>query len=105
MPKRVLVVDDDPAIVKLLLHHLRAAGYDGSGAGGVVEAQHAGGPWDLLVLDLRLPVGSVEQIETTYPDVPVLTMSGSRDLHPMLQKPFLQDDFLAAVESRLGVPI
>ena len=58
-PQRVLVVEDDPAIAKMLRYSLRAAGFDiavvaaGSDALQILERE----PTDGVVLDLGLPDG------------------------------------------------
>src|SRR3954447_14673260 len=56
--KRVLVVDDDPTLRRLIVFGLRRAGYE------TVTAQHGGeampvvtsGPFDLVLIDLMMPV-------------------------------------------------
>ena len=55
--KRALVVEDDPDIVELILHYLRA---DGLAAEAVSDGRRAlerlrASPCDLLILDLQLP--------------------------------------------------
>jgi DNA-binding response OmpR family regulator len=55
--KRVLVVEDDPDIVELIVHYLRAEGFEVQALGDgrqALERIRAGGP-DLVVLDLQLP--------------------------------------------------
>lgn len=58
MAKRVLVVDDDPGVVKLVRATLRAEGLEVSGAGDgeeclrEVEAQRP----DVIILDVMMPV-------------------------------------------------
>ncbi len=58
--ERVLVVDDEPQVLRGLTAALRAAGYDVSGAETVAAALEAAAlrPPDAVVLDLRLPDGS-----------------------------------------------
>ncbi|WP_422368173.1 response regulator [Pelagibius sp.] len=54
---RILVVDDDPVVQVLLRETLLAEGYDVSGANSSEEAEQRlrQGPWDLVILDRRLP--------------------------------------------------
>jgi two-component system, OmpR family, alkaline phosphatase synthesis response regulator PhoP len=57
MPERVLVVDDEDAILQLVAYNLRRAGFDvvtaSNGEDGLALAQN--GSFDLVVLDLMLP--------------------------------------------------
>jgi two-component system, OmpR family, alkaline phosphatase synthesis response regulator PhoP len=57
MPRKILVVDDEPKIVEICSDYLRAAGYDvvtaGDGLKGLAAARHE--TPDLVVLDLMLP--------------------------------------------------
>jgi two-component system alkaline phosphatase synthesis response regulator PhoP len=55
--KRALVVEDDPDIVELIGHYLRAEGFEVEGIG---DGRHAlerlrGGGYDVAILDLQLP--------------------------------------------------
>ncbi len=58
--ERVLVVDDEPQVLRGLTAALEAAGYDVIGAGTAAGALEAAAlrPPDAVVLDLRLPDGS-----------------------------------------------
>ena len=57
MPKKILIVDDEPQIVEICCDYLKAAGYDtvtaGNGVQGVSLARRE--KPDLIVLDLMLP--------------------------------------------------
>ena len=55
--KRVLVVEDDPDIVELITHYLRAEGLEVAalGDGRLALERLRGGGHDLLILDLQLP--------------------------------------------------
>ena len=56
---RIILVEDDPAIARLLSLHLRKAGWAVTLATTLAEARtllHQA-PWDLMVLDRRLPDG------------------------------------------------
>jgi DNA-binding response OmpR family regulator len=74
-PRRVLVVDDEPAIRTLVSRVLRRAGFDPSEA---IDGQDAierldAGPFDALVLDLMMPrvdgFGVVEHLIDTRPEM------------------------------------
>jgi two-component system phosphate regulon response regulator PhoB len=53
---RILVIDDEPDLVDLVVHHLRASGHEtvfaGTGRGGIERAREQP---DLIILDLMLP--------------------------------------------------
>src|SRR3989304_5082011 len=57
MPKRILVIDDDPILLELLSSHLQMAGYSPfittDGATGLHLADEA--QLDLLILDVMMP--------------------------------------------------
>ena len=113
----LLVVDDDPAIRKMLTLLLESAGYavqtatDGSDALSVIEA----GQPDLLLVDLQMPgMGGLELLRrlsdlTVVP--PSIVISGQLDGRSLAQdagaagfvsKPFDLDGLLDAVASALN---
>src|ERR1700675_3894939 len=57
MPSRVLIVEDEPDIRALVVHHLKREGYQVSAASSGEEAlrQVQAGPPDLVLLDLMMP--------------------------------------------------
>jgi CheY-like chemotaxis protein len=81
----VLVVDDDPVILRVLSGVLARAGYQVVCATSVAEAlrQACCGP-DLCLLDLCLPDGSGLDLAATlnacYPGIPLILMTGSAEL-------------------------
>ncbi|MFB9238066.1 response regulator [Plantactinospora siamensis] len=120
---RILVVDDEPQILRALRINLRARGYDvdvaATGAAALRAA--AGHPPELVVLDLGLPdLDGVEVIRGLrgWTSVPIIVLSGragSADKVAALDagaddyvtKPFGVDELLArirAVTRRLAVP-
>lgn len=119
LQRRVLLVEDEPAIRALLAQCLEAEGYDlvlaGSGAEALslcMETEHA---IDLVVADLNLPdvLGSevASRLRSRTPDLPVVFMSGSLDTAtqvaevtriPVLTKPFSLAEFNRAVRGALG---
>ncbi|MGS2617181.1 response regulator [Micromonospora sp. LZ34] len=120
---RILVVDDEPQILRALRINLRARRYDvdvaDTGAGALKAA--ASHPPDLVVLDLGLPdIDGVEVIRGLrgWTAVPIIVLSGragSEDKVEALDagaddyvtKPFGVEELLArirAVTRRLGTP-
>ncbi|SOD74367.1 two-component system KDP operon response regulator KdpE [Jatrophihabitans sp. GAS493] len=78
---RVLVVDDEPQMVRALLINLRARGYEASaaasGAAALIEA--AKHPPDLVLLDLGLPDMDGSDVITGlrgWTAVPIIVLSG-----------------------------
>ncbi len=81
--KKLLVVDDDAAMLTAVSKVLRHAGALVQSAGGVVEAISLlaadGAAFHAVLTDLRMPVASgktiLSAIKTSNPDVPVVVMS------------------------------
>jgi two-component system, OmpR family, KDP operon response regulator KdpE len=108
---RILVVDDDPAILRTLAIGLRAHGYEPRTATDGRSAVSLGrtAPPDLVILDLGLPdISGVEVLRQlrTFSQVPVIVLSardGSEDKVEALDvgaddyvtKPFGMDELLA----------
>ena len=119
MTHHLLVVDDDPAIRRMLTHLLEAEGYavqtamDGSDALSVIEA----GQPDLLLVDLQMPgMGGLELL-SRLSDLavvpPSIVISGQLDGRRLAEragavefiaKPFEVDELLEAVASLLDAP-
>ena len=84
----VLVVDDEPALLRTLVLNLSHRGYDVTSAvtGRSAVAQAVARPPDLLVLDLGLPdidgLDVIKQVHARVPAVPIVVLSarsGSQD--------------------------
>ena len=114
---RVLVVDDEPQIVRALQINLKARGYDvhvaDSGAGALkIAGQH---PPDLVILDLGLPdLDGVDVIRGLrgWSEAPIVVLSGRTDsadkvealdagADDYLTKPFGIDELLARLRAVL----
>jgi len=112
---RVLVVDDEPQILRALTINLRARGYevhaaDSGTAALQVAASH---PPDLVILDLGLPdMDGVDVIEGLrgWTAVPILVLSGRSDssdkvgaldagADDYVTKPFGMDELLARLRA------
>ncbi|MBV9819749.1 MAG: response regulator [Solirubrobacterales bacterium] len=114
---RILVVDDEPQIVRGLKIILRSAGYTVDAAATKAQALAALGsrPPDALVLDLVLPDGSgveVCQDVRRYSGLPILVLSAVGDEHEKVRaldagaddyitKPFGTDELLARLRAVL----
>jgi CheY-like chemotaxis protein len=82
---RVLVVDDEPAIVQYVVRVLAPAGYETVSAhdGPSALAAAASGPFDLLLTDLAMPGMSGDELarllRAEHPDLPILYFTGFSD--------------------------
>ncbi|QNN21029.1 response regulator [Planctomycetales bacterium ZRK34] len=122
-PPRILVIDDDERITRILVKRLQNAGYDclsaATGDEGLHRYSMAG--IDLIITDLHMPgidgIGMINLIRAAS-SVPIIVISGHPDayrramgsLHDitLMAKPFNHSTLLRRVESELalsGVPI
>jgi two-component system KDP operon response regulator KdpE len=120
---RIIIVDDEPQILRALRINLQARGYeiDTAADGGQALVAAATVRPDLIILDLGLPdIDGVEVIRRlrAWTPVPVVVLSGRTDSHDKVEaldagaddyvtKPFGVDELLArirAVTRRRGVP-
>lgn len=120
-PKTILIVDDDPATVRLLELNYRAEGYrvltGYDGAEGVRQAL-LGKP-DLIVLDLIMPhLDGYEALRAlkSHPetaDIPVILLTGKSDTEEIAEgwtydiefymtKPYVMEDLLELTERILS---
>jgi two-component system KDP operon response regulator KdpE len=77
---RILVVDDEPQVLRSLTAALTAAGYEVGGAASVAQAVEAAAlhPPDAVVLDLLLPDGTGEEVcrrLREWSQVPIVVVS------------------------------
>jgi two-component system, OmpR family, KDP operon response regulator KdpE len=114
---KVLVVDDEPQILRALQTNLRGAGYEVATAGSAQEALSAAAmrPPDAVILDLVLPDGSgvdVARELRTWSAAPILVLSVVGDeaekvaaldagADDYVQKPFGIDELLARLRALL----
>jgi DNA-binding NtrC family response regulator len=120
---RVLIVDDEEIVRKVLRVMLTEAGYD------VVEAEHGGqgiekigsddNPLmvDAIICDIRMPkINGIEAIaffRQQYPSVPILVLTGfpdtvmaadlmSKGVYDYLVKPIDRDKLVASVQGAMA---
>jgi len=111
---RVLLVDDEPNLRRILGTILRPAGYEVSEAGSAAEARRAfaAGAWDVIVLDQKLPDGDgttlLAEMRAADPVVPVLVLTAFATVElavsamragafDVIAKPFVPEAILAAI--------
>jgi len=115
---RVLVVEDDPDLLRLLAGALRDAGYVVDTAGNGVEGHHLGDtePYDAVILDLGLPdldgIQVLEKWRKSDRKMPVLILT-ARDrwsdkvagldagADDYVAKPFYTEEVLARIRTLL----
>lgn len=120
MPAKILVIEDDPAIVELLEYNLKSAGYAVAAATTAEEGQLllAEQDFDLLVLDWMLPEMSgielcaVVRRSGRHPIMPILMLTARGDEADRIRglttgaddyvvKPFSVPELLARVKALL----
>ncbi len=120
--KRILVAEDEQAVLDVLRATLTKSGYlvtpakSGDEAREIFQSDPA---FDLLLTDIVMPgllqgTTLARELRTTHPTLPVVFMSGysakaairGNELHPediRLMKPVRRADLIAAVETALGI--
>lgn len=113
MKARILIVDDDRNLAKLMGIVLQRGGFEVAVANSLAEARMQTGHFDGIVADVRLPNGDGRHLRHDWPTVPMLVISGAPTDDPpevldgrlpFLAKPFhpthLTDAVRALVEER-----
>jgi two-component system, OmpR family, phosphate regulon response regulator OmpR len=120
---RILIVDDDPALLELLERYLGEQGFDVAGVpnGATMDRHLAGHEVDLVILDLMLPgedgLSIARRLRTISPTLPILMLSARGDdvdrivglevgADDYLSKPFNPRELLARLRAilRRGQP-
>ncbi len=118
--KRVLIVDDDPSVVRLMQQILRAQGFETATASNGFEAGALLGTFEpqLVTLDLEMPgLGGLDVIKFVrgsrhHVHIQILVVSGmpqeklNRALHAgadsVLTKPFKKEMLIAKIRDLVG---
>lgn len=117
MAKKILVIDDEPHVVKYLTTFLEDSGYETcSAANGeegmkVLESEKP----DLITLDLQMPGDTGTRFyrnmskSKEFKDVPVIVVSGIPGRHlavkkpvAVFEKPIDRDELLETIRSTIG---
>jgi len=87
---RVLIMDDEPDVRKVVRLHLEKAGYEvmeaEDGEKAIKEIQRGENPilMDTIICDIRMPkingVEAIQYFQTQYPRVPLVVMTGHPDV-------------------------
>jgi CheY-like chemotaxis protein len=117
MIKKKLVVEDEPASLKILRYFLSHEGYEIAGAKDGVEAMElvAHSQFDLVLSDVRMPrldgVALAKHLLSTLPITPVILMTGYGLDNieavltlrvPCVSKPISLDQLLSQIKKVLG---
>lgn len=122
MAYTILVVDDEPNIVKLVESRLKANGYDvvsaGNGKQGFEKAKEA--KPDLILMDIMMPVMSGDEAlaqlkaDPATKDIPVIMLTAKQEADDIVKcvvdggaadyivKPFIAGDFLKKINTVLS---
>jgi CheY-like chemotaxis protein len=119
--KKVLVVDDEPDILKVISFRLKKAGYEISTAanGKIALDIISGNKPDLVLLDLRMPIMGGEEVcariksDALLKDIPIILLTASSGdkitekakelgVEDCLVKPFDSDVLLKKVQKLIG---
>lgn len=119
MAHKILVVEDEPMLLRIIVRSLREAGYavvEAPNGQTALELARSSEPFDLVVTDSVMPELSglklVEGLRALNPTLPVVHLSGSlradtfgycglpQDV-PTIFKPFLPDELLQVVRELL----
>jgi two-component system response regulator GlrR len=119
-PARLLIVDDEAALLRLMKTYLDRVGYDVDtcdSASDAYERLAANGSFQAAIFDLSLISGrdDITQVARRNPAIRILVCSGNlfevealpEDVRPrcsFLQKPFLPKMLVEAVEELLARP-
>lgn len=113
-PKKILIVDDEPAILRIVGVAMRSAGHEigtaGDGLDGLMKFREQ--RWDVIITDRAMPRMNGEEmtaaIKAIAPDVPVILITGLPDsvaratqYEAVLGKPFRGNDLQVLVENAL----
>jgi len=120
----ILIIDDDPSVLRILGRVLSRAGYEVTEAadGATALRRFAGHPTDLVITDMCMPrMGGLEllqRVTEAFPEARIVAMSGGGATDKgrlldaaealgacaVLEKPFSIDRVLDAVEACLTEP-
>lgn len=116
---RILVIDDDEDVLRILQRLLEQEGYTVVGAVDSemgIKMQHDT-PFDLIITDILMPgkegISTISELTNQYPELKIIAISGGGDFEPYgyldiakrvgahrtLSKPFTGKEILEAIES------
>lgn len=119
---KILVVDDDPSMIAIIVSMLEMAGHKVASCSGgeMVLGLMARETFELILTDIYMPqmtgADLILKVRERLPDLPIIAMSGSAEEDPqaalafaallgataILQKPFRAQDLFKLVEDVLS---
>lgn len=102
MNRRLLLVDDDPALVGLMGIALSREGWEVVETSTLAQAAAAPGPFACVIADVRLPNGDGRHLRDRFATTPFLVISGDPSEQPDLAKPFSMRMLREAVQKAVG---
>ena len=118
-PPRVLIVDDDPALLGALEFALTAEGYEVRGCAGADAAlEGAHGPLACMVIDYKLPdidgIALADRLRAAGVGAPLILITSNPDARcraraarggaVIVEKPLLGDRLLRQIRALAGAP-
>lgn len=118
MNEKILIVDDDPNLLRVTSYQLTEAGYDVTTAsnGEKAEAILNGDTVDLLLTDVKMPdmdgMELLKRAQSINPDMPVILITAFAEIESAVEaikdgavdyipKPFKRDDLLKKIDRAL----
>jgi len=80
--KTILVIEDDPDVLSMIIKHLKYLGYEVISASDGMEGLKKldSGGYDLVITDIVMPyvsgVGVVTALKEKQPDIPIIAITG-----------------------------
>jgi CheY-like chemotaxis protein len=119
--KKILIVDDEPALVKLVSLRLKSQGYEivsASNGGEAIERAQAEKP-DLIILDVLMPgmtgfdaMNKIRELGGTFIQVPIIILTAKHSMkkffehssiYRFIAKPFDTEVLVQEINTALGV--
>src|SRR3954471_14252364 len=88
---RILIVDDEPAVLRAELRMLQSAGHDCRGGATLDEARAlvAAEPFDVAILDVHVGADNgldlARELQRDHPDIPIIMVTGAQDFTTVSQ--------------------
>jgi DNA-binding NtrC family response regulator len=115
---RILIVDDDKGLVRLIGEYLSVCGFEPELAGSAVEARNClmRSKYDAVLSDFQMPGESgfdlLGQVKSLYPELPFILMTGSNSSRlkheamemgsRYIEKPFQLEDLVETITAVLA---
>jgi len=118
MAKKILIIEDDQEVLKMLLDYLMLLGYQAEGAEDGLQGLKAlrSGTFDAVITTITMPyvsgIGIISIIKKDNPNIPVIAITGfgeevealaqEKQADAVLSKPFEMKELKEILERFLG---